>query len=411
MAYSSVLRILAIIVLYLFLELLAFGSLKVISALRGPLIEPNITELNEEQMASLTALVSGADRSNKGFKPDPVLGWEPASEANSAGMRDMNEYAIEADEGILRIAAFGDSFTYASDVAVEESWGQQLMKLTPSIQLFNFGSGAYGLDQAYLRYRENKRPYKADIVLLGYMSENIARNVNVFRPFYNHAYRTDIFTKPRFKVVDNGLVLLPNPISSNNDQREFLENHREILAELGENDYHYQVGYSRGLLDFSSLVQLSKQLYSGIKRKLLMPIFEMGGMYSTRSEAFEVTKNIFDAFYREVLAEGSLPIIVVFPDRNDHSRSRTDKARRYQPLLDYFDEAGYPYIDILDAVIPYEDEYSIDDLTVQWGHFSPIGNVIIAEYIAQYLDHQYSMSADQIEISIASERERLGVSK
>lgn len=409
MKKSVSIRILAIFVVYLFLELLAFVGLKVVRELTGPPPPPNISELSQRQVESLTKVLNGTARYRKQMKPDPVLGWRPVIEANSAGMRDQKEYMVEPEENVLRIAAFGDSFTYGSDVALEDSWGQQLAKLNPSIQLFNFGSGAYGLDQAFLSYKKNKRPYKANIVLLGYMSENLARNVNVFRPFY-HPTSNAVFTKPRFKLVDNELVLLRNPVSSKDEQREFLEHHKQILPELGENDYHFQVGYSRGPLDFSPLVRLSKEFVSKIKKQILMPIFTISGMYSTRSEAFELTKRIFDEFYREVLTDGSLPVILIFPETSDQRRSRAGKTRRYQPLITYLDLAGYPYIDILDAVAPYEPTHSMRDLTVQWGHFSPLGNQIIAEYIEQYLIEHYSLDVKKVSLAIERERERLGIS-
>jgi len=402
-------RLMAFVLFYLFLELLAFAALAVTENLIGDPYQPNISSLNEQQIAALTALVQQKSRTNHAIAPDPVLGWRPVIEANSAGMRDDSEYAREAAEGVLRIAAYGDSFTYASDVALKDSWGKHLMRLEPSIQLFNYGAPAYGLDQAFLRYRKNKQEYKTDIVLIGYMSENLARNVNVFRPFYSPAYRQVIFTKPRFELGDEELVLLPNPIASAQDQEYFLQNHERILPALGEKDYHYQAGYNRGPLDFSPLVRLSKAFYGLLQKRVLQPIFELNGMYSTRSEAYRVTRKIFDEFYWEVLAEDSLPVILIFPDTNDHRRSRAGQKRRYQPLLDYFDAEGYPYIDVMAAIEPHESRYSVDDLTVAWGHFSPLGNRIIAQYIRDYLEEKHLLDPNTVDIAVRRERVRLGI--
>ena len=41
-----------------------------------------------------------------------------------------------------------------------------------------------GWTKSFLRYLKVGTTYNPDIVFIGYMSENIARNVNIFRPFY-----------------------------------------------------------------------------------------------------------------------------------------------------------------------------------------------------------------------------------
>ena len=51
------------------------------------------------------------------------------------------------------------------------------------IEALNFGVGGFGLDQAYLRYLEDGIQYNSHIVLIGFMSENIYRNVIPIVPF------------------------------------------------------------------------------------------------------------------------------------------------------------------------------------------------------------------------------------
>ena len=109
-------------------------------------------------------------------------------------------------------------------------------------------------------------------------------------------------------------------------------------------------------------------------------------MYNVDSEAYQVTSAIFGAFYRKVLEDGALPIIVVYPDLNDHGRSRKGRTRRYAPLLDEFRRRGYRTIDLLDAFEPENDRYTIGDLTRAWGHYSPLGNRLVARYILDRLN-------------------------
>lgn len=331
------------------------------------------------------------------------------SETNSAGMRDNREYERVPPPGTIRISAFGDSFTYGSDVALGDTWAKQLAVIDPSIEVLNYGMGAYGLDQAYLRYLQIGTEYHPHIVFIGYMSENIARNVNIFRAFYTRLYRNVIFTKPRFKVRNGELVLLKNPLSTFADYEHFLFDDREVLAKLGENDYHYQTNYNQGAFDFLPTVRFTKIFWSTLDKKILKPIFTLDGMYSVESEAYEVTVKIFDAFYQKVLENGALPIILIFPDLNDQRRSRKKEECRYTPLLNYFRSKRYYFIDTLGALEPYESQYTVDDLVEKWGYYSPLGNKIIAEYISTHLKNWDVTDLSKLKEAIQVARKHLDV--
>ena len=51
-------------------------------------------------------------------------------------------------------------------------------------EVLNLGVGGYGTDQAFLKYKLTQKNLDADMVLIGYMTENCNRNVNTYRPFY-----------------------------------------------------------------------------------------------------------------------------------------------------------------------------------------------------------------------------------
>lgn len=233
--------------------------------------------------------------------------------------------------------------------------------------------------------------------------------MNVFRAFYTRSYRNVIFTKPRFKVRDGELVLLKNPLSTFEDYEHFLQKESEVLAKLGENDYHYQTNYNRGRLDFLPSVRFAKIFWGTFNKRMANPIFTSDGMYNVKSEAYEVTVKIFDAFYRKALENGALPVIIIFPDINDQWRSPKKEKRRYVPLLDYFRSKGYRFIDTLGALEPYESRYTVDDLVRSWGHYSPLGNKIIAEYLYVHLKNWDIMDLSKLEEAIQAERRGLGV--
>ena len=396
-----------VFLIYLVTEGICYLGLRLLQKTFHVSYDPNVSALSENQKASLRKFLKA--KKGERVKQDPILGWVSISGANSAGMRDNREYERVPPPVTIRMSAFGDSFTYGEDVTLGDTWEKQLALLMPSMEVLNYGVGAYGLDQAYLRYLQVGTEYSPHIVFIGYMSENIARNVNVFRPFYSRSYGNVIFTKPRFKVTDGKLVLLKNPVSTFEDHEHFLLHDAAVLAKLGEHDYHYQNNYNKGVVDFLPTVRFTKLFQSALNKKLLNPIFQWDGMYNVRSEAYEVTVKIFDAFYRKALENGALPIILVFPDNNDQGRSREKQKRRYSPLLDYFHGKGYRFIDVLRALEPYESDYTIQELTRDWGHYSPLANKIIAGYIATQLETWHLADLSKVKEAVQLTRDEIGL--
>jgi hypothetical protein len=393
----------AILLVYLLIEGACEAGLRLLRRTHGLRYDPNISELSTQQKAALGRFLETGGRAQR-VRQDPVLGWVEVAEANSAGMRDTREYQRVPAPGVLRIAAFGDSFTFGSDVSVDESWASQLSRRAPSLEVLNYGVGAYGLDQAYLRYQRVGADYHPHVVFIGYMSENIARNVNVFRPFYTTYYRDVIFTKPRFAFHGEELVLLPNPIATLADHERLLRQDRTLLPELGRNDYHYRTHYNAGPVDVLPSVRVAKVFRSTLVTRLLDPIFRLDGMYEPRSEAYRVTVGIFEAFRRDVLANGALPIVVVFPATGDQWRSRRKKPRRYAPLLSDLRQRGFRVIDLLEALEPHESRLTVRDLTRHWGHFSPIGNQIIAAHLETQLRSLKLLDPQAVQGAIETDR-------
>ena len=393
-----------LLVIYLVLEGLCLGCLWLLARTRNIRYDPRPTVLSADQKSILTEFL-------KRLSPtaiDATLGWvNPPSHTNSAGIRDDREYATMPPPGTIRISAFGDSFTYGGDVSLGENWTKQITAIDPSIEVLNYGVGGYGLDQAYLRYLKVGTDYHPNIIFIGYMSQSVDRQVNVLPAFYTNMFHNLVFTKPRFRLEGDRLALLSNPLSTFSDYENFLRNDTVVLPELGRNDYWYQINYSRGKLDFLPSVRLGKVFWGQVNQRVINPIFTLDGQYNTKSEAYLITAKILDGFYQKVLDNGALPIILVFPDRNDQTRSRQGEIRRYAALLEHFRSKGYRYIDVLDALEPYNSRYSVAQLTVAWGHYSPIGNTIIANYILTQLKAWDLVDPSKVNQAVQQERQRL----
>jgi hypothetical protein len=406
----------AALALYLLIEGLCLTALHLL-ALRGIQYDPRPSSLSEKQKDLLALFLSRG----RGMGMDPDLGWTQEfiptmesvlrnSETNSAGMRDDREYPPFAPAGVTRIEAFGDSFTYGADVRLDQCWARLIPIMAPQVELLNYGVPAYGLDQAYLRYLKSGAKYHPNIVFIGYMTENFERDVNVFRPFYWSGHLDWIFSKPRFTLQNGQLVLLKNPLSATEDYQRLVDNPSEVLAELGKNDFHYQMAYGKGPLDFLPSVRIAKIFWTTVKKQVLHRNFDRNGMYNAKSEAYQVTEKVFDAFYRKVLEDGALPIILILPEPRDMQRSRSHLIPRYTPLLSHLNAEHDRFVDALKAFEPYESRYRIEDVSQNWGHYTPLGNQIVADYILGQLKTFDLLDPGKVRDAIATERERLRMS-
>lgn len=379
-------RLFAVAIMYLFIEGLSLMCLKAVRKISGLHYDPLLSSFPDSQKLLLRRFLTGAIERPVDFTLDSRLGWAPgAAEVNSAGMRDRREYEPLPVPGITRIAAFGDSFTFGFQVALGETWEKQVSASDASVEVLNYGVAGYGLDQGYLRYEATGKDYHPKIVLIGYMSENLNRDVNVYRPFYVRASSPLFQAKPRYRIRDGHLELLANPLTTINDYQNLLDHGASVLRRLGQNDYFYQTGYSEGRFDFSPTIRLIKILRSQMAKRLFRPIYNSDGIYNVKSEAYEITVGIFDKFYQHVIDNGALPIILIFPSSDDIARGISGKAVCYAPLLDRFRSKGYRFIDMRIALQPYASPYRPGELFNKSLHYSPLGNRIVAQFLLEQI--------------------------
>jgi len=213
------------------------------------------------------------------------------------------------------------------------------------------------------------------------MSENIYRNVNTYRPFYYSKTGVPL-SKPMFVIKDGKLSLIPNPMEKLHDYKMLLLYPQKVLSYLGINDYYYQKCYKSDMFDWSPTNRLIKILAKKVSKKLSKETIVISGRYNENSEAFIVTKKIFDEFYNKVITDKSLPIILIFPHKGDVVRYKRKKEKRYSSFLSYFNTRGYKYIDLMDAF----ENADVEDLFV--GHYSPHANMLVAKHVYNYLNNK-----------------------
>jgi len=391
-------------VLWLVLELACLGGLWALKRYKNLEYQrtDQVEDLNDKHKGILAAQI--ADTSSY-MMFDRDLGWtirpngnKPQYKANSKGLRATREYSLEPPPGKVRVAAFGDSFIHASGVPTGFTWEEKLEGLVPELEVINFGIPGTAPDQALLRYRREGVQYHSNVVLIGMMSENINRMVNTFRPFYFPKSGLP-FSKPRFALQRGRLVLLENPIRSLDEYRDLLRDPEAWLPRLGEHDYFYRRHNYRSRFDFLPSVRFARIIGD---QYFNQPTFQPNGLYNPRSEAYQVTFRVLDQFYREALEHGSLPVIVLFPQRREIRLRHDGKPVTYQPLLDKLRRRGYRVIDLADGFAKYDRQAEM--VKKNFIHYPRDGNTMVAEWLRDVLAQQGLTTPDGVRKALAETR-------
>ncbi|MFN0073381.1 MAG: hypothetical protein ACKVVP_18015 [Chloroflexota bacterium] len=343
------------------------------------------------QHADLARIIAG----NAYVSFDRDLGWTPTPgaarrqdgvnyAANRAGLRAERDYELRPAPGTHRISAFGDSYTYCENVELRDCWTPMLEQHWSGSEVLNFGVPAYGPDQAWLRYQRDGAHLDSCGVLIGYMTENVNRVVNRFRPFYKPPDGF-VMSKPRFLLRDAGLELLPNPVS---DVTQLQDPHW-VETMLGPHDLWYFPGvFVPNPLDVFQVVRIGRTAMYRYRREgeinFQSDLARLTDRpYLTQAEAFQVTGRVLLGFYREVLQRGQTPVIVVFGQRSDIENAVNGREKSYRPLLNWLDREGVVYLDVTDELAREVRRTNLR--TVIANHYRPRGNEIVARVLAQSL--------------------------
>ncbi len=315
---------------------------------------------------------------------DDQLGWtfrpnrvrqDGSFTLNGNGIRAQRDYSLEPAADTLRIATFGDSFTAGDDVADDQTWTyaleRELKELGIRAETLNFGVGAYGMDQAFLRWRELGRQFSPDIVVFGLQPENLKRNVNVFRQLLHRSGPS--FSKPRFALLDQELQLLNVPTLPPEELLAVFEDFSN--HPLAPYEFHYQSRF-RATRWWSSSRLLSLAFESLRRRE------EESGFYEPGSEGGELGKAIVEAFADSVEAEGKEFFVVHLP-LQDHLLRYFSNLPRPRPVYDFLlqhCQESYNYLAFEEYLTP---EHSDDAYWSETKHYGPRIHAFLGETAAE----------------------------
>ncbi len=383
-------RGLGVLFVLAFTELLSLAAIPVLNTWLSDRIRRN-KDVFEEQSRAIRELLGPGQL----IEIHPVMGWRYAPNyakgphrLNAAALRSGRDYDPVAPTGVRRVAAFGDSFVYGSEVGNADAWPRIIEAANPDLEVLNYGVPGYGTDQAYLRYREEGSAYRPRTVLIGFVPTDLSRTVNVYRRFF-HSEELPLF-KPRY-VLDgkDGLALIECPAPTPAAYARLLDRPGDVLA-LGKNDQWYEPAvYESPLYDYSAFVRLLGLTVVKAKRLCDGDRLTRGRVFNEDCAAVKIQCKLFEEFAALVRGRGADPLVVLLPDKPTVQAVRRGEPPVYEPLVRHLKARGIDYVDAGDA-FRAADVADADGWFATGGHYSPAGTRLVATWMTGILRERLS---------------------
>jgi hypothetical protein len=269
-----------------------------------------------------------------------------------------------------RIALVGDSYTFASDVNYEDSWGAQLeQQLGSETQVLNFGVPGYGIDQSYLRYERDVRSWHPDVVVLALISHDLLRSTMVYYQVgFPGAHVPG--AKPRFTV--RGTEVSPVNVPLPRPETVFSTGRLEDLPFIGYDRSYRPSEWNPQLYGFSHFLRWAVSWTPSWSDE------------SLDEETESLNRVLFQTFLRRVREDGAVPVILFLPSYNEYRDSGGRPVRRRLLGTGILDRAHIPYMNVLPCLghLP-----SATTFTSGW-HYTPDANRVVAECVRGMLRDQ-----------------------
>ena len=338
---------------------------------------------------------------------DPELGW--VRKANTAKIDLGVHYEIDYrgsrrnpghEDLPLYYSTYGDSYTFCREVADSETWQWYLSENTEK-NVLNFGVGNYGFDQALIRLKREYPNYPTSVVIFGVVPQSIARNLSVWKHYNEHG--NTLAFKPRYKVTEEGLTLIPNIINI----RERFFRLKSFLPSIQQNDYFYDWKYKRDAFRFpfslSCILHPKMLLAASIKiisnkflgmqkvekltRVILQNLLKNEGIAQTVSlynnrEAISLFTNLVGEFVEYSKQKDFLPVFVMLPMKDDLFYIKNNGSF-YNNFMRNLENTFKPLV-VIDAAETLLSSGPVENLFAKW-HYNPSGNKSVAAIIKEEL--------------------------
>jgi hypothetical protein len=312
----------------------------------------------------------------------PRLGWSSFPEnLDAVGSRPIPAF-LDPKRTMSCVSLYGDSFIEGFGVAHELAWSNILSELL-NCRVANFGVSGYGTDQAFLRFLDNSKD-QARVVILGFLSENLMRNVNQLRNLISSS--TSCFIKPRFVLNEEGqLTLVPIPPVTKKEYDALSRTPERVLTHEfflpgGPSGYQkMEFPYTWGIIKVFPLLYKNLVLH----RPTYYDLYQAGHP----SQAVEVTVGIMEEFSRVAQERGKQPLVLIIPTHFDLAHYRRVGKWVYQPLIDILVKEGVAFINVGPKFVQYLGNADLETLysPKTQNHLNEKGNWLLAKIVYDYL--------------------------
>jgi len=348
---------------------------------------------------SITAILE--DRPDALAEFNAELGWRPRPDLdngrdiiNSQALRSRREYLESPLPGVLRIAAFGDSFVYGSEVLTDDAWPSLIEQSRPNTEVLNYGVPGYGQDQVYLRFLAEGQDLDPEVVLFGIATPTLGRLLKASDVFQSPgAARYDFVQKPRFLLDADGLSLAPNHPQRLSDFERFLKE-PSSFRELGAHDYWYDpLVYENWLFAHSHIGRVALAAWVHIKRRFIDADRPLkgprgAGVFNDASSGFRILTLILERFVATATDRGMRPVVIILPDGYSTERIRSGRSGIMDPVRELCRDEGLEFIDLKDAFVAQPTEVEIGSWFTNRFHYSAEGNRVVADWIQREIDRR-----------------------
>lgn len=319
---------------------------------------------------------------------DPTLGWDVGrNRASEDGLYFSSVEGIRSaragerfagSAARSRVALVGDSFTFGLEVTYEESWGYQLeRKLGESVQVLNFGVDGYGVDQAYLKYRQRVRVWRPDVVIFSVIDHDIERAMGVYA-FLTFPGAPLPFPKPRMVVDRQGLTTINMPLPRPEEIFSTSSIGELPFIRFDQNYDPWQ--WERHYYQHSYLVRFLESRF---------PRWPLPRPVVSDEEKRRLNGELLRSFVRDAFADRAIPVVVYFPNRTSFENPVPPEGSSAMQILR---AANISYLDMTDCVsrVELRDRFLIR-------HYSRVANAAVARCLRDVVRNHLTLLCHKIQ--------------
>lgn len=357
----------------------------------APFDPPLFAQHQIERLEAYRKLVADGVDASSVSDFDPDLGWCPHTAHDDGWYRiDARgaRYAtravpLERSSGVQRVVALGCSFTFGAEVDGPDAWVARVDEARADLDVVNFAFGAYGLDQALLRWRRDGVRESCEEAWLGVLPSAALRNVTTYHPTLRH-WTNVVHVKPRFELGAGGaLVPVASPARSLADLVHLLSDAPTFARDVAPHDFWVQRAPE-------SYAQRGSVWWHHVaSARLAATRLERRGrdarpwLADETSEVHRLERALVLELARDVAAAQRRLRVLVLPDREDVADARDGDAC-WKALVVAWRAAGIEVFDASSAMLGANADREARFWAPE-GHYSAEGNRLVAEAFLEHL--------------------------